>query len=132
MGESTWRSTRTKKHRTDTGVSWAAVFRTGLHRNRSANETNQNDYLQNVVVFCAFFPTWVCLMDTEPPLFIFATTEQRTSTVLSGIWFGWRICNCFNIFPQHFYNLSLREDYIKQKLYTGNKCRVCLHCHKHL
>lgn len=79
----------------------------GLHMNRSANETNQKDYLLNGCGVLWVFPTWICLMDTEPPLFISAQTEQRTSTVLSGIWFGWRICNCFSIFPQHFYHLLL-------------------------
>lgn len=90
VGESTCRSTGTKKHSTNTGVRWAAMFRTRLHVNRSANETNQNDYLQNGCGFLWFFPTWICLTDIEPPLFIFAKTEQRTvaSNVLSGIWFG--------------------------------------------
>lgn len=133
MGESTCRSTRTKKHSTNTGVSWAAMFRTGLHMNQVLMKQTKMIIYKMAVVFCGFFPTQICLMDTEPPLFISAKTEQRTvaSTVLSGIWFGWRICNCFNIFPQHFYH-SLRQDYINLKLYNGNKCRVCLHCHKHL
>lgn len=66
---------------------WAGLPCSELHMNRSANETNQNDYLQNG---CGSFPTWIYLTDIEPSLFIFAKTEQRTvaSTVLSGIWFG--------------------------------------------
>lgn len=78
MGESTCRSTRTKKaqhkHRCELGChiqNWTPM-------NRTANETNQNDYLQNDCGFFLFFPIWICLMNIEPPLFIFAKTEQRT------------------------------------------------------
>lgn len=107
VGESTCRRTRTKKHSTTTGVSWAAVL-DSTWTEVLMKQTKRIIY-EMVVGFCGFFPTWICLMDTEPPLFISAQTEQRTiaSTVLSGIWFGWRICNCFSIFPQHFYHLLL-------------------------
>lgn len=45
-----------KKHSTNTSVSWAATFRTELHMNRSANETNQNVTYKMVVGFFVFSP----------------------------------------------------------------------------
>lgn len=125
VGESTCRSTRTQKHSTNTGVSWAATLRTGLHMNRSANETNQNDYLQNGCGgFGFFFPPHGCLIDIEPLHFCQDRTKDCTLTVLSGIWFGYRMCNCFKYLPTALCHPSLRQNYINQKLYKGNKCRV--------
>lgn len=82
---------------------WAGLPRSELHMSRSANETNQNNYLWNG---CGFFPTWIHLMDIEPPL-----CQDRTKDC------------CFNC---PLWNLVWLENYAIDSIYSHSTFIISL------
>lgn len=67
-----------KKHSTNIGVSWAPHSELDSTWTELLMKQTKMITYKMIVVFFLFFPMWICLMNIEPPLFIFAKTEQRT------------------------------------------------------